>query len=558
MRQEIFISIDARERRAVLLEDGWLMEILIERDDSQVGKIYKGRVENVIAGMNAAFVDIGMLRNGFLCADDASAHLSDLDHPDAQAKRRITDIAKKGQDTMVQVVKEVIGTKGARLTTNISLSGRFFVLLPTVPAGHIGVSHKITDTEERDRLYGLAEQLVAGFCGAIVRTAAEGRTLEELQGDWQALRSQWEVTKNSFKLASSPALLYSGVSLVDKVVRDWITPNCERLIIDNPTEYSYLLERLRVVAPYMVNKVQLYRNTVPLFIAHNIDSRIEKALHSKVRLHSGGNLVVERTEALWVIDVNTAQNVDKNAILATNLEACREVCRQMRLRDMGGIIIVDFINMDSESQQEQLLECLSEELKRDRVRTRLVGITELGLVQLTRKREGKDLERIMREPCPHCHGMGRVMSARATALKLRRELLHRQGECRHSGYMVRCTPRTAWYLVGDKGELAGELCSELKCDIAVHADGNVSAGEFEIEPIDGCSCIPQPLDLGQQGQARLFPHYSGSPDSCLATLEGHLLEITNGADFCGEELAIKVTEVGRYISRGRIVSKIIR
>ena len=551
MRQEVYISIDEREARAALYEDGVLMETLIDRDDSQVGQIYKGRVQNVIPGMNAAFVDIGLERNGFLCADDASAHMHDLDDPPAAInKRRIADIVRKGQDTLVQIAKEVIGRKGARLTTNISLSGRYFVLLPTIPSCHVGVSRKITAAEERERLHGLAARIASDRCGAIVRTAAENCTEEELCRDWELLWSRWENIRRAAKVLPTPSLLYRGVSFVEKVVRDMLPPGCEKIVIDNRAEYLHLQDFLASSAPNLLDRVLLYTSAEPMFMHWGIDEAIEKALSRKVYLKSGGNLVIERTEALWVIDVNTAQNVDRDAILATNLQAAREVCRQMRLRDMGGIIIVDFINMDTGQDQEQLLECLAEELKRDRVRTKLVGLTELGLVQITRKREGKDLGRIMSEPCPHCHGNGRTLAARSVALKVRRELLRRHSEFRSEAYLVRLAPRAAWKFVGENGELAEEVCRKLGCPVRVEVEESFLPAQFEVERISAAE-LGTELEMGEQQRAVMHPHYGSNSDSCLASIAGHLVEVSNGAAFLGQEVTVRIVRVGPFISIGK-------
>ncbi len=554
MKQEILISIDEREGRAVLLEEGRLMEVLVAREDSQVGRVYKGRVENVFAGMNAAFVDIGLERNGFLCADDASSHLQDLDSPPAaMTRRRITDIAKKGQDALVQIVKEVIGTKGARLSTNISLPGRYFVVLPTIPACHVGVSRKITGNEERERLYALAREIVAEKCAVIVRTAAEGCERHELESDWQSLWATWEDIRAKSKSYPVPSLLYSGTDLINKVMRDLLTDKCVSVQIDSRREYERLKGLVEVVAPQLSERIHLYSENVPLFVKYDIETAIDKALHRKVRLKSGGNLVVERTEALWAIDVNTAQNVDRDAILATNLEACREVCRQMRLRDMGGIIIVDFINMESPEEQSELLECLSEELKRDRVRTKLVGITELGLVQITRKREGKDLDRILREPCRFCYGSGRVISARSTALKARRELLRLWRLKGKASFAIHLNPRAAWKFVGEKGELAAELARDTGCVLRVVAEEGFMPSEFSVIPSEGAAAQEPGLSAGQQGYVKLFPSYGSDKESCLGVLEGHLLVVSDGAEHCGSECAVRVTEAGEYISRAQLV-----
>lgn len=555
MYKEILISIDDREGRAIVLEDGRAMEILIAREERQVGSIFKGRVADVLPGMNAAFVDIGLERNAFLCANDAVAGIAEGDN--SFAKPAIADIVHPNQETLVQVVKEAIGTKGARITSYITLPGRYLVLFPS--AQYVGVSRRIPSDSERDRLRRLADELRPEGMGIVVRTAAEGHTHEELKRDLDYLLKVWDKVQTKAKTCHAPALVHQELDLIDKILRDIFTEDVDRLVIDNRQEYQNICDRLEHTAPDLVSKVHLYYDSCPLFDMYKIEQEIDNALSRRVWLDSGGYLIVDRTEALWVIDVNTGKFIGKNnladTILRTNLEACKEICRQLRLRDMAGIIIVDFIDMDSSEDQRKVLEVLGDELKKDRTRTHLVSMTELGLVQITRKREGKDLDGIMRDMCPICHGRGKVLSPKSVALRARRSVLREMNASgvKREAAVVTLSPEAAHQFIGSDGKEVEQLAKETKSTIRVQASDSIHPERFSVICGDKSLVGDRPLlAVGQQARVTLIENNAQEDGSALAIINGNLVEVAMGAERAGKEVAVRVTSVSPYVSTAEI------
>ncbi|MEW6283327.1 MAG: Rne/Rng family ribonuclease [Candidatus Eremiobacterota bacterium] len=557
MYKEILISIDEREGRAAVLEDGAVVEILIAREERQVGSIYKARVANVLPGMNAAFVDIGLERNAFLCADDAVAHLGD-DADESMKNVSINDILKVNEETLVQVVKEAVGTKGARVTTYVTLPGRYLVLIPS--AQYIGISRRVESEAERNRLRTVAEKMRPDGMGLIVRTAASGRSDEELSRDLDFLVRSWNTVLGVARWRRAPALVHQELALVDKIVRDLFTSDVNRLILDNPVHYGKIREKLELGAPNLLDRVHLYTDTRPLFEFYGVEGEIEKALKRKVWLDSGGYLIIERTEALWVIDVNTGKFTGKtnlaDTILRNNLEAAREICRQLRLRDMGGIIIVDFIDMEHQSDRRKVLDALTEELRKDRTRTHLVGMTELGLVQLTRKREGKDLDAVMREACTYCSGRGRVLSVESIALRARRELKRQAQQSRHDAVLITVHPRVGVALVGYEGEEIEGLERDTGKSVYLRVDREVHVEHFDIQPgkSDDLKQKLHPLTQGRKANVRLEDNYGINLQSALAVIDGNLVEVVSGGDKLGKQVEVRVTAVGRSFSRAEVTA----
>lgn len=556
MYKEILISIDDREGRAVVLEDGRPMEILIAREERQVGSIFKGRVSDVLPGMNAAFVDIGLERNAFLCANDAVAGLSEGEN--GFTKPTIAEIVRPNQETLVQVVKEAIGTKGARITSYITLPGRYLVLFPS--AQYVGVSRRISTEEERNRLRHIADELRPEGMGVVVRTAAEGHDRDELKMDLDYLVKVWNKVQTKAKTCHAPALVHQELDLVDKILRDLFTEEVDRLVIDNRQEYLNMRERLEHTAPELLDKVHLYTDTYPLFDMYKIEQEIDNALSRRVWLSSGGYLIVDRTEALWVIDVNTGKFIGKNnlaeTILRTNLEACKEICRQLRLRDMAGIIIVDFIDMDSSEDQRKILETLGDELKKDRTRTHLVSMTELGLVQITRKREGKDLDGIMRDVCPICHGRGKVLSPKSVALRARRNLLREMsGVVKPEAAVVTLSPAAAYQFVGPNGVEVEQIARETNSVVIVQASDSIHPEHFNVTCAEKAASLDfTPLACGQQARVLLLDgHISDNSNSALAIIDGCLVEVANASDRVGKEVVVRIVKAGLYISYAEIV-----
>ncbi|RJP16146.1 MAG: Rne/Rng family ribonuclease [Candidatus Abyssobacteria bacterium SURF_5] len=444
--RELVASVDSRETRIALLENAQLTELFIERTTERhlVGNIYKGTVKSVVPGIEAAFVDVGQGKNGFLYVSDVTDVLDDYDFDDEveeegyrprskrRRKLRIEDMLKRGQEIMVQVVKEPMGQKGMRLTNYISLPGRYLVLMPTV--NHVGVSRKIEDEKERDRLRKIAADVRPQNLGLIVRTLGVGKGKEEIAADVKYLTGLWQKIVRRMESMPSPSQLHQDLGQVARVVRDVLNDDIDRFIIDSKPDYDTVLNLLDNLAPQLKSRVQLYRGSVPLFEKYDLEAQIEKALRKKVWLPSGGYIIIDQAEALTTIDVNTGKFTGKqkleDTVFKTNMEAAREIARQVRLRDIGGIIVVDFIDMEKASNRQKLLKELEEAFKSDRTKVYVLGITELGLVQMTRKRVKLSLTPSLCEPCPYCGGTGWVKSATTTRIQALRQL---ERQCRENG-----------------------------------------------------------------------------------------------------------------------------
>lgn len=426
MRREIVIDMSEVETRAALLEDGKVVEFFFERalELRLAGNIYKGVVENVLPGIQSAFVNIGLDKNAFLFIGDM---LLDEKRKDV----RIEDLVRVGEEIIVQVVKEPMGTKGARASTKITLPGRYVVFMPGMDV--VGVSHRIVSDEERERLKKIVERLRPSKAGIIVRTAAEGKSVEEIREDIESLIRLWERIKKKAEMTAAPALLYQEASLIYALVRDVVDESVEHIWINSFFGYQKLRDFIESVAPHLAERVHFFESRENIFEHFSLHKEIERALSRKVWLKSGGYLVFDRTEAMTVVDVNTGKFVGKKdlqeTILKTNLEAAEEIARQVRLRDIGGIILIDFIDMEKKEHRRQVVRALEEFLSRDRTRCTVVEMSELGLVEMTRKRVRKSLDSLLREPCPFCEGEGRILSLETVAVNFLRKV---EEICRHT------------------------------------------------------------------------------------------------------------------------------
>ncbi|MDD2211822.1 MAG: Rne/Rng family ribonuclease [Clostridia bacterium] len=419
MYREILIQAAEEETKVAVLEEGQLVEIYVEREPDQrlVGNIYKGVVKNVLPGMQAAFVDIGLEKNAFLYVEDVWTNLlgpggeSRTEHPAEAIRPNIRDLVKEGQELVVQIAKEPVGTKGARITTNLALPGRYLVLLPM--ADYIGISRRITDEAERERLKDIAEQLKPEKIGLIVRTVAEGACPEALGQDRQKLLKMWERLMLRAENTSGPLLLHQDLGLVQRVLRDVFSGDIQKLSVNARSVMAMIIDYLDIVDESLKNRVFL-SDTAKLFAKYAVEQEIAQALKRKVWLKNGGYIVIDETEALTAIDVNTGKFIGSkdlaDTVLKTNCEAVREIARQLRLRNIGGIIIIDFIDMDTENDRQKLLAVLEEELKKDKVKTHILGITSLGFVEMTRKKVRQSLSSTLEKCCPYCGGKGRVLS----------------------------------------------------------------------------------------------------------------------------------------------------
>jgi len=421
---EIYIDVGLDESRTAVVDEGNLAEIHIERQSREAvaGNIYKGRVENVLPGMQAAFISIGLEKNAFLYIKD----LLDFKGEEVECKDElsINEILRPGDELLVQVSKEPIGTKGARVTTHITLPGRHIVLMPDVD--YIGMSRRIEDEGERTRLRSVISSLKPEGMGVIVRTEAEGKEEEEFKQDISFLVKLWNKINCEAQKMGAPRLVHKDVDMVYRSIRDLFNRDTKRVVINDSAAYKKAVELVGLFSPGQKSSIEYYDSSVSIFSYFGIEDKIEKALSKKVWLKSGGYIIIDQTEALTSIDVNTGKFTGtinlKDTVLLTNIEAAREIAVQLRLRDIGGIIIIDFIDMDEEEHEAMVLEAFRSELKKDRTKSSVFGITQLGLVEMTRKKVGKRLSSIMQKQCPMCDGNGRILDEESVLRKLEREL----------------------------------------------------------------------------------------------------------------------------------------
>lgn len=410
--KEIVLQGQGQTMRAAVLEEGELLEVHEEEGlvSRLVGNIYRGRVENVLPGMQAAFVDIGLERNAFLYVGDAvPTRYEEEEQLPAYSEIRVEQVLKPRQELLLQVIKEPVGTKGARITTNLTIPGRYAVLMPKTD--YIGVSRKITSEEERTRLRDLARKACPSGMGMIVRTLAAGIDGKELMEDLQYLVDLWARIENKIPHVSIPGLVHQDVDLVSRAIRDWVDQEVEVITVNQPEVAEGMRNSLRELGHPAANHVRLvYKEDI--FSDYGIEDEIRKALRPKAWLKSGGYLVIQQTEALTVIDVNTGKYVGQRSlqetVLHTNREAAEEIAKQLRKRNLGGIIIIDFIDMISEEDKAKLLEVLEAAVARDKVKCQVMGLTQLGLVEMTRKKVGQTLAVRYSKLCPNCDGLGRT------------------------------------------------------------------------------------------------------------------------------------------------------
>ena len=510
MSKELIINATENETRVALLEDGTVVEFFMERGDqfNISGNIYKARVQRVLPGMQAAFVDLGMDQAAFIYVNDVvPGAFWDLDEmfvgsveneesPDGAFSTydnnavplraiNISDLIVDGQEMLVQVSKSAIGSKGARITTRISLPGRFLVLMPTVE--HVGVSKRIIDEKERTRLKDLVVSLREEKYGFIVRTAAENIDEATLKKEMGFLINLWKKIQSRFSNVSAPSLLHREMSVSLRAVRDYLTHEADCVIVDSDLVYNEIIAFLDEVMPQMKVSVERYTGTEPLFDAYNIEGDIFRALKNKVWLKSGGYIIIEQTEALVVIDVNTGRYVGKHnfeeTVFKTNLEAAREIAYQIRLRNLGGIIIIDFIDMAKETNRDKVFSALKEYLEKDKNKTTVLPFSELGLIQMTRKRTRNSIASMLCEPCFYCDGDGRLLSKQTICNNLYREVLRVAGDITGEKITVKVHPDVAEVLHGEENSLITALEQKLERQIIIYPMPKFHIEQFEIEEI---------------------------------------------------------------------------
>lgn len=498
MSSEIIVNAGREETRVALLENGLVTEIYIDRkkDRGIASNIYKGRVMKVLPGMQAAFVDIGLEKSAFLYVgdvfDSASEYAPMMDDEslelEVETKRKrangtqIEDLLQEGQEVTVQVSKEPISTKGARVTTYVSLAGRYLVMMPGV--NHIGVSRRIEKVDERNRLRDIVKSLRKPNAGYIIRTASDGRTEEDFRSDIEFLSRLWDNLQRRRERSSAPALLHSELDLVFRVIRDVFTSDVDKMIIDSADEYQRVKEFIDSYIPAISRRVKLYDRDEPIFETYGVEIEISRALGRKVWLKSGGYIILDQTEALTTIDVNTGRYVGKrtleDTILKTNLEAVREIAYQLRLRNIGGIIILDFIDMEREDNRRRVYATLQEALAHDKAKTTISHISPLGLIEMTRKRVRESLGRTLCDSCPYCDGRGYIKSSRTICYEVFREIRKAFTGSEEKKALVTVNSLVADMLYDEERVGVEELEKEFQKKIVIKADPNLHQEQYEV------------------------------------------------------------------------------
>ena len=509
MSNELIINARPHETRVALIENGVVAELHIERKTGQelMGNIYRGRVIRVLPGMQAAFVDIGLSRSAFLYVSDVYKDFRELEQlmlyqgnsengdppaetavepgpdPLAGISFNIEDLLHEGQDILVQISKEPIGTKGARLTSHISLPGRHLVLMPTV--NHIGISRRIEDSGERERLRDIIQDIRPNLMGFIVRTVSEGADINKLKSEMDFLLKLWADIQEKMAKTTSAALIYKDLSISLRSVRDLFTHEVDRLIIDSKEEYQNIMAFVETFVPRLKCSVELREGDDPIFDSYGIEMEISRALEKKIWLKSGGYIVIELTEALTAIDVNTGSYVGKRnleeTILKTNLEAVKEIAYQLRLRNIGGLIVIDFIDMEKMANRERVFISLKEALSKDKAKTHILRMSELGLIEMTRKRTRENLNRLLSEPCFYCEGRGAIKSKKTICYELFRDL-EREGALseEEDNIHVQVHPEIEHILKEEEQESIMDLERRINKRIIIHANEHFHMEQYEI------------------------------------------------------------------------------
>ncbi len=526
MNKEMIVSATGHETQVAILEDDQVAEVFVERERNRgvVGNVYKGRVSKVLPGMQSSFIDLGLERDGFLyvaevidtmeefdkleAGDDEPAPAQpggngqkdrEKDKPQASAGKprtapgaaeapKIEDLLKEGQEILVQVVKEPLGTKGARLTSHVTMAGRFLVFMPTVD--HVGVSRKIESRDERSRLRGIVREFreQQGFTGGvIIRTAAAGRPKEDIVADLESFHKIWTEIRHKTETSRAPAVVYREQSLVSKLLRDLLTEEYQSIRIDNATEYERTVELVQRIMPSLAPRVKLYSKPYPIFDEYGVQAEIDKALKSKVWLKSGGSIVINQTEALVAIDVNTGRYVGKKSsgrledtIVKTNLEAVKEIVRQIRLRDLGGIIVLDFIDMEEKKNRQKVFQAIEQELKKDRSPSKALQVSDFGLIIITRKRVKQSLERVMTDPCPYCSGTGVIKSSATICYEILTEVKKIGSELNGHRLVLRVNPDIARALKEEESAVMADLKQALGRDVMIKSDLQLHHEQFDV------------------------------------------------------------------------------
>jgi len=562
LSKQIIINSGLREKRAGILVDNKLEDVLLETDtyDQIASNIYRGRVRDVLAGMQAAFVDIGAEKNAFL-------HISDI-YPLLNKKQKdkwnkkqlsIKHVLQPGQEIMVQVAKEAIGSKGPKATCKISIPGRYFVLLPF--ENRIGVSRRIEDNNKRERLKSIARSFTGNKFGVIVRTNARDKKKSVLRNDYNYLTNIWKTVQHRYRNNRAPVLIYRHVELIKLIVRDYLSTDINKVVVDDRDVYEELLEKTKKIAPHLKNRVFYYKEDTPIFENYGIEKEMEKIFRRKVWLDSGGYIIIDSTEALVSIDVNTGKYIGEDnlqkTVFKTNMEAAREIARQLKLRDIGGIIIIDFIDMNKKEHQNQVLDTLKDELSKDRTKTGVLGLTQLGLVEMTRQKVRDDLGDLVQKDCPYCDGTGQVLSEKTMALEVIRKLEKMTVYEDFSAILLEMHPRVAAVLIGSGGDKLTELENKLQIEIYINGNKDLHIEDLNILDKGSRKRLRKrslPVNEGEKVKVKIEERHINNEDDGIARLKGYIIIVKGGGHLINERVEVEIREVSRTFARARLVS----
>ncbi|MEM8682784.1 MAG: ribonuclease G [Pseudomonadota bacterium] len=485
-KEEILINVTPSEVRAALLENGVLQEVFVEREGRRglISNIYLGTVSRVLPGMQAAFIDIGLERTAFLHASDITRSVEDSDATEDELPN-IRELVREGDSLLVQVVKDPLGNKGARLTTFITLPSRHLVLLPK--SSGVGISSRIEDPEERDRLRAMTEQLLADqglACGAIVRTVAEGAQDEALAADLKYLARLWEVVQLRCSKQPVKQLVHEDLALPLRVLRDLVTVDVENILVDSEDDFDAMTEFSATFLPEIESKLELYRRRRPIFDLHGIEEEIKRSLERNIPLKSGGYLIFDQTEAMTTIDVNTGAYVGhrnlEETIYRTNLEAAVAIARQLRLRNLGGIIIIDFIDMEEVGHRENVLAVLEQSMQGDNARHQITPVSPLGLVEMTRKRTRESLQHILCDECPTCNGKGFILTVESVCFEVFREVIRQARQFDFDEVMVLAHQDVIEMLLDEQAPALAELQEQTGKTLRLQTEALYFRDQFDV------------------------------------------------------------------------------
>jgi ribonuclease G len=528
MSRQIIINSEYRERRAALLNNNSLEDLFFERDTYHkiAGNVYRGRVQDVLPGMQAAFVDIGIARNAFIHLNDLYPILNSEQKKKLSKKElNVKHVLQPGQWLMVQVVKEPMGSKGAKVTCKISIPGRFFVYIPS--DNKIGISRRINDDGERGRLKSIAQDLKDGKEGLIIRTNARDESYTKLQNDYNFLSGTWKRIRNDFFQKNDIDILYQEEDLLKNLIRDYLDENIDRVVVDDKEDYQRLIDLTSIFAPDLKNRIALYQRNIPILAAYNIEKEIESLLQRKVWLKSGGYLVIDQTEALVSIDINTGKFTGKknlqDTIVKTNKEAVAEIARQIKLRDIGGIIIIDFIDMK-------------------------------GLLEMTRKKVREGFGSLMQKDCPVCGGTGKVLSESTVAMKVIRKIDEITSRKKYPAVSLELHPEVAAVLIGAGGEKLQELEDKFGIDIFISGNAELKYEDMVIEKGSKEDLQPEILDLdaGDRITVKIEDQHASNENAGIARIDGYIIIVNGAGNMVENEVEIIIDDMHRTYARAHL------